>query len=326
PAVTPKVVLVNMPAILGREGMGAYSFVNGLHELLRLSTDNRITQPELFYTYAAFRDGKFANASRPISLVELARRTREPESLVLVFDGETRTVKEATPASWRVPQEYDLDSAPFLEWQSGSWPWFQAYAGQPLELPLAAAPERSWVALRYLRKPGVAFRITDGAGPGLDVRVPADASPSWPFATFPLGTPRPEAFAVQPESEVWLAGLWPFSPPAAYSPESAPFLPWIPRPFPQLIVEGPLRLPLAAPDCASCTFRIEYLAERGRDFTMTLDGVARTFSFDDLAVPEWRTERLPSTGAAVVAIEPRGKSILIRSLALETGALQASRR
>lgn len=327
-AATPRVVLVNMPASMGLNGIGAFAFVNGLHPMLKLTTGGRITQPELFYTYATFAEGKYAKGSLPISLGDLARRVREPGTLVLIYDPQSRSVKEASRATWRVPEEYDADSAPFLEWKPGSWPWFRVYAGQPLELPLGAAPERTWVALRYLRKPGAAFRVTDGVGPGLDVRVPADAPLSWPFATFPLGEPRPEAVTIQPETEVWLGGVWPFSPPPSYSPESAPFLPWDTRSDPQLVLTAPLRLPLSVSACASpCGVRIEYLAERGRDFALTVGAVTKALSFDHLVRPEWRSEAFSSSGEAVVTIEPRpGAQILIRRLELEAGALQGSDR
>ena len=55
------------------------------------------SSPRLYYTYAAFADGKFANASRPISLSDLGRRVQDPGSLVLEFDGRTRTIAKAHP-------------------------------------------------------------------------------------------------------------------------------------------------------------------------------------------------------------------------------------
>ncbi|MFL6263126.1 MAG: hypothetical protein ACJ76Y_25795 [Thermoanaerobaculia bacterium] len=317
PTATPRVALVNMPAIVAQDGVGAFAFVNGLHPLLQLSTQGRVTNPELFYTYAQFADGKFANASRPISLGELARRVSDPASLVLMFDGRTRTVKELSPATWRLPERYDLDSAPFLEWQSGAWPWFRVYAGQPLELPLRPGP--SWVAIRYLRSPGVAFTVASSARPPVTVRSPREGQPSWPIVALPVDGD----LTLQPETEVWLAGVWSFSPPEDYSQETAPFLPWIARPFPQFIVEGPTVLPVSTTRCASrpCMVRIEYLAERGRVFSLALEGgPRRSFTFDGLTAPEWRSETLaisPSK-AAEVRIEPQGTApVFLRRLAGE---------
>ncbi|MFL6195903.1 MAG: hypothetical protein ACJ75H_17115 [Thermoanaerobaculia bacterium] len=321
PDATPKVALVNMPAVLGREGMGAFTFVNGLHQILRLSTGWRIKDLELYYTYAAFADGKFANASRPISLAELQRRARDPESLVLRFDGATRTVVALDRASWRPPDRYDAEATPYLEWQAGSWPWFRVFAGEPLELPLAVSRERSWVAVRYLRQPGAAFAVTDGAGPGLDIRVPAGTNPSWPVATLPVDGATGEAtVTVRPESEVWLAFVRSFSPPADYTPESAPFLSWIIQPFPQFPLDGPIRLPLAADGCAvaPCAVGIEFLAEKGRDFALRVgDGAVRNVSFQDTATPEWRSIQIqvPAGVPLAVAVEPRGPSpVMVRRL------------
>jgi hypothetical protein len=92
PNSPPKIALVNMPAKLVKNGIGAYAFVNGLHQLLRLNTGGRITDPELYYSGPPARDGTFANASRPLPLSELAARVRDPGTLVLIFDTRTQTV------------------------------------------------------------------------------------------------------------------------------------------------------------------------------------------------------------------------------------------
>ena len=321
PASPPRVALVNMPAILAQDGMGAFAFVNGLHPLLQLSTHGRITNPDLFYTYAQFTDGKFANASLPITLSELNRRVRDPASLVLIFDGRTRTVTEAKRTTWQPPAEYDFDSAPFLEWQTGAWPWFRVYAGQPFEFPLVD-PTRSWAAVRYLRNPGVSFTVTNGSSPQLAVRSPENVKPSWPVVTFPVA-PGAADLSVDPETEVWLAGIWPFAPPAEYNPETASFLPWIARPFPHFVIEEPVLLPVSTARCTggSCGVAIEYLAERGRDFAVTVEGgPKRTLTFRDVAAPEWRSEWIVASpsGVARVRIEPQGTApLLLRRLAGE---------
>lgn len=325
PASPPKVVLVNMPAILTKDGLGVFAFVNGLHQLLQLSTGRRITNPELYYTYAAFADGKFANASQPIPLSELARRVQDPASLVLMFDDQTRTVTEANAVTWRPPEAYDLDSAPFLEWESGAWPWFRVYAHRPLEMPLTA-PESSWVAIRYLRSPGVVFSVKNGSGSPLEIRAPAAVSPSWPIVTLPFieaAEPADADIILSAETEVWLAGVWPFVPPERYDPQNAPFLPWRSRPFPHFVVEGPIRLPVRASGCTEhpCSVHIEYLAEKGRDFWLAVEGVSdRSFAFDDLTAPEWRSERIPigTSHSAVVRVQPRGSApLFIRQVASE---------
>jgi hypothetical protein len=318
PGAVPRVALVNMPAILAKDGIGAFAFVNGLYPLLYLSTGRRVADPDLFYTYAVFADGKFANGSRPISLGELGRRARDPGSLVVMFDPRARTVSELDRAAWRAPAGYDADSAPYLEWQPGAWPWFRVYAGQPLEMPLAVTPERSWVAVRYLRKPGVAFSVTDPAGVRLEVRAPEGVTPSWPTVTFPAPSGD---LTLRSAGEVWLAAVRSFSPPADYAPETAPFLSWILRPFPQLLVEAPVRLPLATPGCEArpCALRIEYLAERGRELSLAVGG--KTLDLGSAAAPEWRsgTIPLPPGRQTVVGIEPRGAlPALVRRLGWET--------
>ncbi len=323
PAHTPRVALVNMPAILAQDGIGAFTFVNGLDQILLLSTQGRVPRSELFYTYASFADGKFANGSLPITLSELGRRVRDPGSLVLLFDGRTRAVTELDRTSWRVPDRYDSVAAPFLEWQPGDWPWFRAYAGQPLDLPLAVSPERSWVAVRYLRQPGVAFDVTDPTGPRLEVRTPPGAVPSWPVALFPAhAEDGVTALTLRPTSEVWLAWAQSFAPPAEYTPESAPFLAWTLRPSPQFPLETPALLPLASCPGPPCVLRIELLAEKGRDFSLAVGGGAgQSFTFGNVTTREWRSVQVPApAGPAVVRIDPKGSTpVLIRRLGWERG-------
>lgn len=322
PSSPPEVLLVNMPAAVGRDGISAFSFINGLHQILQLSTQRRVTSPELVYTYGAYTDGKFANASEPITLEELARRAQDPKSLVLTYDPQTRSVVELSRASWRPPEEYDLDSAPFLEWQPGAWPWVRVYAGKPLDLPLNA-PESSWMAIRYLRTPGVELTVRSSSGPALEIRAPEDVTPSWPVVTLPYREapdPAQADVTLDPKTEVWLAGAWPFAPPGEYTPETVPFLPWVVRPVPVFFVEGPMLLPVSTEGCAQpCAVEIEYLAGPGRDFSLGLEGEpVRSFAFGELAAPEWRTERLPAEPGrpAVVRLEPlRATPVEVRRLA-----------
>lgn len=327
PSSPPKVLLVNMPGAIGRDGISAFSFINGLHQILQLSTQGRITSPGLAYTYAAYTDGKFANASQPITMEELARSAQDPRTLVLTYDPPTRSVVELSRASWRPPEEYDLDSAPFLEWQAGAWPWLRVYAGKPLDLPLTA-PESSWMAVRYLRTPGVELTVRNSSGPALEIRTPGDVTPSWPVVTFPYREapdPAQADVTLDPKTEVWIAGAWPFSPLGEYTPETAPFLPWMVRPVPVFFVEGPVLLPVSTEGCAQpCTVEIEYLAGPGRDFSLGLEGGAvRNVLFGDLKAPEWRTERLPAEPGrpAVVRLAPlRTAPVEVRRLAAERPA------
>jgi hypothetical protein len=162
----------------------------------------------------------------------------------------------------------------------------------------------------------------------VEIRSPGNVKPSWPVVTFPIDETSGVAdLTIDPKTELWLAGVWPFAPPADYSPANAPFLPWIARPFPHFVVEGSVLLPVSTSRCEDhpCAVRIEYLAERGRDFSLALEGgPRRSFAFGDLAVPEWRFERIATgtPGTASVRIEPQGTTpILVRRLAAEASRL-----
>jgi len=326
PSSLSRIALVNMPASLSQNGVSAFAFINGLHPLLQLSTQGRVTQPELLYTYTYARspaESGVANASLPVTLAELTKRINDPASLVLMFDRRTRTVLELNRTTWQVPERYDFASSPFLEWQPGAWPWFRLFPGQPLELPLATAAPSPWVGLKYFHAPASSFLVVAGSQLGYEVRPQPVATPHWPAATFPLPHPDdgPVSVNIVAESELWLAGVWTFSPPAAYAPEVAPFLSWNLLSGPAFSVEEPLDLPLAPPACpqGGCPIRLEYLAEQGRDFSLAVaDGPARALGFSGVKTPEWRDIELAAAPGelAVVRIRPSGTSpVLIHRLA-----------
>jgi hypothetical protein len=232
-------------------------------------------------------------------------------------------VQELSRATWQAPERYDFASSPFLEWQPGAWPWFRLFPGQPLELPLATAAPSPWVGLKYFHAPASSFLVVAGSQLGYEVRPQPVATPHWPAVTFPLPHPDggPVSVDIVAESEVWLAGVWTFAPPAAYTPEVAPFLNWDLLSGPAFSVEEPLDLPLAPPACpqGGCPIRLEYLAESGRDFSIALgDGPARALGTSGVHTPEWRSLDLAAASGepAVVRIRPSGTSpVLIRRLA-----------
>jgi hypothetical protein len=98
-------VLVNFPAILVRDGVNAFAFVNGLTEELALKTNGGVSQPGLARTYAIAPDGRFANGSQLLSLAELDRLIADPQNQVLAFDAQEGAPKDLGHTSWRPPTE-----------------------------------------------------------------------------------------------------------------------------------------------------------------------------------------------------------------------------
>ena len=308
-----QVALVNFPATLARDGMSSFVFVNGLAEELALTTGGGVSRPRLAHTYALAPEGRFANGSQPISFAELGRLVADPQTQVLAFDSREATVKELNRADWRLPAEYTAASAPYLDWLPGAWPWLRVYAGQPLELPFAARGDSTWMAIKYLRDAKTGFSVQAGGLPPVQFAGFPGTAPSWPTAILPLRAGS-ATVTIQPRSEVWLAGVWSFAPPAAYTPESAPFLSWIVRPFPAFVVEAPADLPLAPCPRSACAIRLEVLAEPGRDLAVSIEGgPAQVLTFGDVKIPEWRTATLAVPGPgrpampARVRLEPRGR-------------------
>ena len=318
----PRVVLVNMPAILVRDGMAAFTFGNGLPEQLRLVFADRVRRPLLAHTYSTGARGAFAGTSREITFRALGSLLQEPRALVLRFDFDSRRVVADERTSLILPRAYLRETAPLLEWLEGAWPWVRLAAGSPLELPLAPPPEGAWIALRYLHGPETSFTVTaEGAGATSALAIAANRRPAdWPVALFPAppasGGSEPLTLRFSPRSEVWLAGLWTFAPPTEYTPEAAPFLGWSFRPFAAFSLTDTIRLPLAAG--SSGVIRLEVLAEPGRSFSLALEGgPAQSFDFSSLAAWEWRTLDLPAPRdrPAVLRLVPQGpRAVVVKRL------------
>lgn len=330
-ATPQSIALLDMPTYRVRQGIGVYPFVNGLQEMLKLSLGELVPRDRIHIRTSLPREqpAQFAG-SRQASQSELGHWVDDPSWLVMRFDEEKGTVVELNRATWKVPREYTAASAPHLRWQEGSWPWFRSAAGQPLEMPLALPSPETWGAVKFLRPNApLHFDIVEAETPRLQVRSPRVQSPYWPVLAFPIGDADGETvLTLRPETEVWLAGLWTFAPPARYTPQSAPFLDWSPGSHPLFVVPEAMRLPLEAEDCPSdpCRIRIGWAAERGRELVVAVEGgESRELAIQPGETPGWRTVILSapsgSEDTAVVRIEPRGTlPSLINLVEVETGA------
>jgi hypothetical protein len=319
-AAPQSIALFDMPGHQVRQGFSIYPFINGLHEMLLLTLADAVPRNNIhiYSSQPQERSGQFASATRPASLLELNRLVDDPSWLVVRYDEATGTVSELNRAAWKVPREYTAETVPLLPWREGSWPWLRQLAGEPLEMPLALPSPEAWGAVKFLRpNTPLRFDLVEEGATRLQVRSPQVQTPYWPVLAFPIEDDDGETvLTLRPETEVWIAGLWTFAPPARYTPESAPFLGWLPGSEPSFAVYEATRLPVEAEDCPSdpCRIRIGYVAAPGRELAVSVEGGERR----ELAplpgeAPGWRTVVLavPSAGegrddTAVVRIEPRG--------------------
>ena len=310
-----EIAVVNLPARILDQGVGAFAFVNGTQQMTLLTTNSvAVTQSIRFYgTSPDLRN--LANGSIHLSLTELARRIEDPGCLVLWFDPQSRTVIELNRTSWRAPREISPETLPFLSWEQAAPPRLRIPPGQSLEVPLALETPDSWGAVQFARgNPGLSFDIAEGGAPRLQVRPRKIGTPGWPVATFPLSAGAgTKALAVRAQTETWVSGIWSFVPPERYTPATSPFLTWWLKADPTLMVyEETLRLPLSTRRCprSGCAVTIEYLAAPGRDVTFSVEGgERRELTFPAGTPPDWRTLTLRSGepgASAVLRIEPRG--------------------
>jgi hypothetical protein len=317
-----KLVLINVPAAMTEDGVSAFSFVNGVHQMLFLKTGMPMADVKLFHTYDQPQAGEYASGTHPATFDELAAWIRDPRALVFLYDPRSRSMREVNRANWTAPERYTPETAPYLEWQSGSWPWMKVYAGQPLDLPLALDGETSWAAIKYLQAPETSFEVeAGGPAPLFEVR-PGTRPSSWPMALFPVPSGA-DSLTFDAAAELWLAKAAGFSPPREYTAESAPFLDWMVRPEAAFLVQAPMRLPLTARECLvqACEVELQFLAEPGREFAVAVEDGSSEQALSFAGAPvEWRSLRLPAgpRGGTIVRITPAGASpVFVRKLVLQ---------
>lgn len=318
------VVLVNLPAQLAQDGVGVYFFVNGTREMVELTTGGQVSrnQVRMFYTDTLTPQRAYANGSRPITMAELDATVRDLSSLVLIFDPRSRTFSRARLTTWETPRAYTPETTSYLPWTGVPVPWLQINRDQPLELLLARDPGRRWTAVRFLRDSQTDLGVTSDSNRLLSLQPRQATVPYWAVATFDSGSSRePLRAQLSTGSEARLAGVWTFSPPAAYRPESSPFLSWLEWDDVFMSIEEPLLLPLDARGCApGCAVRLEYLDQPGRDFSVSVDGGPVRSVHAGVESGGWIEVLLPvasGTIEPVVRIEPTGpEPVRLRRLEL----------
>lgn len=322
-----QIVLVNFPALRERSGMVAFIFPNCAVPIALIESKGALgaQQIRMVRTYAAVPPGTFAHDPPEIDLVELAKLATRPDLLVLRHDPLRDELEELNASSFPVPAEWTPASAPWLDWRAGSFPWMPLGNGRPFVAPIDLGEGPAHLAIRALHGPRTGFRLLVDGRELLKV-APAERE-SWPTSVVLL-PPRPGAgrivrVEVIPEPEVWIAGLWGFEAPSVVDPDSAPFLEWLLRPEPAIIVSSPLEIPLARPGGASseATLRFLYLAEPGRDFDLTLPGLPPVpLRFGERTSPAWLefgAEFPAGADPIVLSLRPLGPSPpFVRELSL----------
>jgi hypothetical protein len=314
-----EVALLDLPARIVRNGVGAFAFVNGTRPMVLLTLEGRVPEGQVnFYTTSTrIVPGTFANGTRTISLNELDRKIADQRRLVLWFDPRRQTIVELNSTTWQMPDDYTAVTVPFLRWEEGgAWPWVRVWPGEPLELPVRPEEPGAWVAMKFAHgDPSLSFDILEGDVPRLQVRPQPIRLPGWPVLAFPVSDAAgTKILTIRPQTEMSIGGLWSFEPPERYSPATTPFLSWWMKADPTLVLGEALRLPLSTRRCprSGCTVAFEFLAEPGREATFSVEGGARTDAAAPAgAAPSWQTLTLATgpvggDGPVVLRIEPRG--------------------
>ncbi len=102
-------LLLNMDAVLAKDGLGAFTFINGLHQLVGFTFPGQFQRIELGYHERLGGTGHWANASQPIGLGEINRRIGRRNWVVVRFD---RATKRAKLLMEPIPRETNLPRIP----------------------------------------------------------------------------------------------------------------------------------------------------------------------------------------------------------------------
>lgn len=307
------VTLVNLPASIVDGGVGARAFGNGVDSLVQLGMPSAPADLQTRRLPSSAPQWLFAVGSTPMSLVELRAQLAAVPRLVVLYDRATRLPRIVTQANLPTPDSYTIDSAPQLDWQAGAWPWLAVAPSQPLDLPLRTDGGRRFAALRYLVRPDTRL-LVKVAGREATRLEPDSARPErWVVTTLPLGLPDAGSGEVvvtlDSSSGLLLAHAFSFAAPASFTPASAPFLPWTTGAPTYAAIEDETEFPFDRSQCVqNCALRIELLAEKGRDATLSLSpgGSPLALSFAAEAVPSWRAYRIPlPDGTEPVALRLR---------------------
>lgn len=309
-----QVVFVNLPAQRQQSGLVAFLYPNCTVPIALFVSDGKVGASQIRFvrTYGPAAPGVFAHEAPEIPLTELYDLVANPSVLVLRHDPVADRLEELDPSTFPVPAEWTSASAPWLDWRPGSFPWMPIAANRPFAAPIDLGEGPAHLALRALASPRTGFRLlVDG-----EERLKVGPAPTegWPTSVvvLPPRTPgrRLARVEIVPDPEIWIAGLWGFEAPTFVDPESAPFLSWILRPEPAIVVGGPLEVPLARPEGGAGLLRILHLAEPGRDFDLEAPGIPPVpFRFADRKAPAWvEFEVVLPAGPdpAVLSVRPLG--------------------
>lgn len=301
------VCFVNMPGILAKQGMGAFTFSNGLTDLAHLEAGRRVERVVLSTTYGAGGTRVLANDSAPHPITEIESWARMDDRIVIYYDPSSRRVRALTPTTASRPDRHLYETSPFLDWQPGAWWWLPLAAHRALEIPLLLPGPEAWVAIRYFQQPGM--RLTLSAEGRQLMSTEASAIPgNWTVATGPLPRSLSSGAPLQIVSSAatQVAHVWSFMPQATIDALHAPFLWWADVSPPFVVVAAPLDLPLDTSGCGPCRLRIRYSGEETR--------VARAIVGAEAALSlgphdGWNTVEAsfqPTSRSTVLRLEPAG--------------------
>jgi hypothetical protein len=98
-----RLLLLNMDAILSRGGLGAFTFDNGLEQMVEFHFPDEFGRVELGFTEEAEPGGHWAHGSAAVGRRGLARRLADPRWIVVRFERQSRRAQLVARRPARAP-------------------------------------------------------------------------------------------------------------------------------------------------------------------------------------------------------------------------------
>jgi hypothetical protein len=285
---TPTLYVLNATRYMVRDGILAWTFQNGLRASIEMHFPGAFSGIRLGHL---FMSSNVPNGSRFIDLESFDTSVFESRDYVVVlFVPERSEFIQITPSYMSgegmgssmmrgVPSVYTPESAPYLEWIEGGWPWLNLPPHQELEFALKKpGGSDHWLVVFHLAEEGREMLVeAGGESLGSLASVPG-GDQAWTHVALPLpSSSPPDATLVDVKLRSVgsrpgnLARVGLLTPQATYDSESAGAFLWGSDGSLTLPSGHELSVPVVGCGQETCSFFVTYLAHGDRGLRVTTD-------------------------------------------------------
>ncbi len=328
--------LVNLTKNVVVDGFFAWTFQNGTRQKLQMYFPGRFKSVRMVHLNLS---SNIANGSQYISLEDAVAAVTNQQNIVIAYYPPENRFVHVTPSlledlglsqlgMFDIPTVYTAESAPYLEWLDGTWPWINLPPELELNLKFKNLEgDQLWLAIFYLAGSGRAMTILEDGNPLVTLTGKSEVNPVWLNETVELSNSGNSLFDIKLRSVGTIpanfARIGIFEPQQIYNIETAKALQWTGGGEISIPTNTELTLPFQRCGENECIFFITYLNEPTRDFSIVFNDQelfrSNTDHTDQLQEPyTWITEEFSleyTTQPSIMTFRAVGESpVLIREV------------